>query len=129
MILDNVLFFSDAQEIASTEASDNVIDFGKTNPNLGDGTPLVIHFIVEEDFDSAADTGTLTIALQEGATSTPATTICTSPAYTVAQLAQGAYIREMIIPKKHLRYMRLYYTVGTENFTKGKLTATIPLIN
>jgi len=29
--------------------------------------------------------------------------------------------------RRHLRYMRLYYTVGTENFSAGKLTAWIDI--
>ena len=121
-LVDAILIFSDEQAITATAASTNVIDFGEVNPNLGAGTPLIINFIITEEF---ATLTSLQISLQHGATSTPATELVNLPAIAAANLTKGAYIPEIMIPSQHLRYMRLYYTVAGSNATAGKIFAYI----
>jgi hypothetical protein len=123
-LMDAILIFSDEQAFvgAGSAASTNVIDFGETNPNLGDGTPLIVNFIINETFTTC---DSVAITLQDGATSTPATDLITSAAVLTASLTKGAYLREIMIPSRHLRYMRLYYTIAGSNPGAGKITAYI----
>lgn len=124
MIMDNKLVFSDAQAITASAASDYYLNFVETAPNLGKGTPLYIRFVIEETFVTG---DSLVIALQHGATTTPATEILALTAILTANLTKGAYIPEIKVPDEHLQYMRLYYTVSGSNFTLGKITAFISL--
>jgi hypothetical protein len=129
-MMDAKNMFSDAQAITASAASETVLDFGVANANLGQGSPLIIRFIIEANFTSAASTGTLTIALQHSATDFGGTDVLLqTKAWAIAAttLVKGSYLPEIKIPDRHMRYLRLYYTVGTENFTAGKLTAWIDI--
>jgi len=121
--------FSDGQSITASAAS-TILDFGVADANLGQGSPLIIRFIIEETFDSSGDTATLTIALQDSATDFGGTNVLLQTAalaISATTLIKGGYIPEIKIPDRHARYMRLYYTVGTENFSAGSLTAWIDI--
>jgi len=127
-MIDAKLIFSEAQAITASAAS-NVLNMGVANANLGDA-PLKVRFIVEETFDSTNDTATLTIALQHSATDFGGTAVLVQGAkhaISATTLIKGVYLPEFAIPKEHLQYLRLYYTVGTENFSAGKLTAWIDI--
>jgi len=127
-MIDAKLIFSEAQAITASAAS-NVLNMGVANANLGDA-PLKVSLIVEETFDSTNDTATLTIALQHYATDFGGTAVLVQGAkhaISATTLIKGVYLPEFAIPKEHLQYLRLYYTVGTENFSAGKLTAWIDI--
>lgn len=122
-MLDNTLVFSDTQDITSSGASDNVLDTGVVNALLGDGSPLVVRIKVMETF---AKLTSLTISLQTGATSTPATDVATTLAIPKASLVKGA-VFEIKVPKELLRYLRLYYTVAGTTEDAGYVTAWIDI--
>lgn len=127
-MIDAKLIFSEAQEITASAAS-TVLNMGVEDANLGDA-PLKVRFIVEETFDSANDTATLTIALQHSATNFGGTAVLVQGAehaIGATTLIKGVYLPEFAIPKEHLQYLRLYYTVGTQSFSAGKLTAWIDI--
>jgi len=127
-MIDAKLIFSEAQAITASAAS-NVLNMGVANANFGDA-PLKVRFIVEETFDSTNDTATLTIALQHSATDFGGTAVLVQGAkhaISATTLIKGVYLPEFAIPKEHMQYLRLYYTVGTENFSAGKLTAWIDI--
>jgi len=129
-MMDAKNMFSDGQSITASAASETTLDMGVASANLGQGSPLIIRFIIEEDFASAGSTGTLTIALQHSATNFGGTDVLLQTkawAISSTTLIKGSYLPEIKIPDRHLRYLRLYYTVGTENFTAGKLTAWIDI--
>lgn len=129
-MMDAKNMFSDAQAIIASAASETILDFGVADANLGQGSPLIIRFIIETTFDSAGDTATLTIALQHSATDFGGSVVLlqgAAHAISASTLIKGSYLPEIKIPDRHLRYMRLYYTVGTENFNAGKLTAWIDI--
>lgn len=129
-MMDAKNMFSDGQSITASAASETVLDFGVANANLGQGSPLIIRFIIEETFDSAQDSATLTIALQDSATDFGGSHVLLQTeaiAISATTLIKGGYIPEIKIPDRHMRYLRLYYTVGTENFSAGKLTAWIDI--
>lgn len=122
--------FSDGQSITASAASETVLDFGVANANLGQGSPLIIRFIIETTFASPNSTATLTIALQDSATDFGGSHVLLQTAalaISATSLKKGSYIPEIKIPDRHMRYLRLYYTVGTQNFSAGKLTAWIDI--
>lgn len=129
-MFDHKQVLSDHQHVTASAASDNVIDTGIANADIGEGEQLVIRFIVETTFDSANDTATLTIALQDSATDFGGThVLAQGPAHAISAttLIKGCYLPEFKVPDQHLRYLRLYYTAGTENFNAGAITAFIDI--
>ena len=71
----------------------------------------------------------MTISLYSGATDTATNTLYTSPALTIAQLnalAAGSNnpLANIVVPRGQLlEFLGLEFTVGTENFTAGHITA------
>lgn len=131
MILDNQALLSDSQAITASAASTNVYDFGplgsstlKKDLGKGDEVPMLVQ--VTETFDSAADDGTLNIAIQLDSTTTftPDKTLDLGT-YAQATLVAGYQIPHDKLPRGiSLQYARFYYTVaGSGNFTAGKITA------
>ncbi len=138
MIFDATNLFSDAQAITATAGSTNTIDlgaigtpYGHAGPllrDLGKGNPINILIQVGTTFDTAAEDGTLTIAIELDSTDTftPDKSIDLGT-FTEAELVSGFKCPIRYIPDGvNYRYMRLKYTVGgAGNFTAGTLTAGI----
>jgi hypothetical protein len=119
---DNV--FSNAQALTATAASTNYIDLLAAG-DLKEGNHVVVSS--PTILDSAGDAATLTIAWQTDTDSGFATaleTLIQTAAIAEADLTAGV-IAKFNIPKGLKRYNRLYYTVGTENFTSGTITAKV----
>lgn len=123
-LMDNILVLSDEQDLsgAGSAYSTNYIDFDETNPNLGDGTPLILRVFVNTAFTLLTS---LQIVLVEGATSSPTTALISGPAIVLASLVSGYEFPRIIIPQTHLRYMRVYYTIVGTNPGAGSVTAFI----
>ena len=136
MIFDRTLLFSDGQAITATAASTNVVDLGATGTvvgasapiirDIGHGTDAELSVSVTQSFNNLTS---LTIAIQtdDNAAFSSATTVYTSPAYTLAQLATGA---KYLLPDRmpvgvNERYVRLLYTVAGTAPTLGKITAGV----
>lgn len=132
MILDNQTLLSNAQAITVTAASTNVIDLGPISSgvtrDIGKGEKIALLVQVVETFDTVAEDGTLTIALQLDSTDTftPDKSIALGT-YAEADLVAGFKIPFDYIPVGvNYRYMRLNYTVGGAGaFTTGKITAGV----
>jgi hypothetical protein len=127
-IIDSKLFLSNTpQALTASAASEDVIDLGEAQ-DLGIGGGNQVRLVVEagEDFDSSGDAATLTISVVDD-TALPidgsSTVIVQSEAIPEASLTKG-YRKELVIPEEpHGRYLGVYYTVGTENFTAGTVYA------
>ena len=134
MILDRQTLFSDAQAITATAGSTNTIDLGPIatgqSRDIGKGKPIPLLVQVVTAFDSAANDGTLTIALELDSTETftPDKSIDLGT-FAEADLVAGWNLPIQVIPDGvNYRYMRLKYTVaGTGNFTAGKITAGVTM--
>jgi hypothetical protein len=138
MIFDHEGLFSDNQAITATAASTNAVDFGTpstpygggngSSPDQGKGHKIPLLVQVTEAFDSSADDGTLTIALELDSTTTftPDKSIDLGT-FAEADLVPGWQLPFDYIPKgTNLQYARLKYTVaGSGNFTAGKIKAGI----
>jgi hypothetical protein len=120
--IDNV--FSDAQVLTASAASTNYIDLQAVG-DLREGMHVQVKSPVI--LDSAGDAATLTIAWETDTDSGFATaleTLIQTAAIAEADLTAGI-IAQFNVPKGLKRYNRLYYTVGTEDFTTGSITAQI----
>lgn len=138
MILDKQSLFSDAQAITATAASTNAIDLGAPGTvygatvalsrDIGKGKKIPLLIQVTETFDTAAEDGTLAIAVEFDSTDTftPDKSIAVGT-FTEAQLVAGFQVPWDVVPNgSNMRYMRLKYTVGgAGNFTAGKITAGV----
>jgi hypothetical protein len=119
---DNV--FSNAQVLTATAASTNYIDLGAAG-DLKEGNHVVVYSPVI--LDSAGDAAVLTIDWETDTDSGFATaleTLISTGPIAEADLTAGV-IAKFNIPKGLKRYNRLYYTVATENFTTGSISAKI----
>lgn len=127
MIQDYNMILSAAQALttAGTADSTNVLDFGIANPNSGAATPLVVEVTVDTTFTSANSTATLAISLQDSADDSNYTVVWTSETFAIAALTAGARLVSMALPAEHKRYLKIVYTIGTQDFTAGKVNASI----
>lgn len=136
MIMDRSLLFSDRQAITATATSTNLVDLGATGTVYGASAPMVrdigpgeaipLHCGVTESFNNLTSL-TISIEVDDNAGFTSATTVFTSPAYTLAQLAAGA---KKLLPQSlpvgtNERYVRLRYTVAGTAPTLGRITAGV----
>lgn len=136
MLMDRSALFSDGQAITATAASTNLIDLGATGTiygysapqvrdvGLGESIPLFVG--VTQSFNNLTSL-TISIQTDDNAGFASATTIWTSPAYTLAQLAVGArYLLPDVLPAGvNERYVRLNYTVAGTAPSLGKITAGV----
>jgi len=134
-IKDALLTFSDAQALTATADSENTIDLGAgedawgaavTAPEFAQGKPMWLNVVVQTVLASAGKTATLTTTLYTGATTGAITTAAlATAAIAEASLAAGYCILSVPLPMGLSRYLKLTYTVGTEDFTSGAIDAWI----
>lgn len=98
-----------------------------TTVNIGAGTPLYLYILVSTVLDSSGEAATLTATLESSADTSNGTPTVhwTSGLIAEATLATGYWVAKgiPIPPGAYKRYACINYTVGTENFTSGKVTA------
>lgn len=135
MLIDRQNSFSNEQALTATAVSTNVIDLGplggdtaNTIRDIGAGETLYLHILVTTVLDSAGEAATLTATLESDSTAnlaTSATTHWTSGSVAEATLAAGYWVAKGVaIPAgAYERYLGVRFTVGTENFTSGKVSA------
>jgi hypothetical protein len=124
MIIDKLLEFSTAQPLTASAASENYVDTLAAGSAYGNELWLVVR--VGTALDSAGEAATLTISLQSDSNSNFSTTLKTevsSGAIPEASCTANTIIWKTKIPTGLQRYLRLYYTVGTEDFTSGTIDA------
>ena len=118
-IFDALFEFSDAQPVAATTQSTNLIDFEQSDLEMGAGEPIFLNVRVE----GAASAGTsLTVALRNDSTTdidagsegTTSNTLWSSGAIPIAQLTAGAWITRISLPNNvdSNRYCALQYTAS-----------------
>lgn len=136
MIMDRTLLFSDGQAVTATAASTNIVDLGATGTVYGAGSPMIRDIGAGSDVDllvtvtqSFNNLTSIIISVEtdDNAGFSSATTVFTSPTYTLAQLATGAkYLLPDVLPVGTAeRYVRLKYTLAGTTPTLGKITAGV----
>lgn len=156
MILDRLLTFSQAQSLAiavGSAPSTDVVDFGlgtaaapaiPTNAqgggrrDMGIGDNPALKLLVQIlTAATSGGAGTLQITVQgapDDGTGAPGAYVSwwSSPVYALATLAAGARLLEMDFPRPPAgvpvpRFVRLLYTVGSNDLTGGTIDARIVL--
>lgn len=124
-ILDAGLLLSDAQAVTATAASTNVIDLSAVAPNLGrGGEQIYVQVVCNTTTDSSGDAAVLAVTLEHSADNSS----FVQTGIGVTGLAQtsvtaGDILLTAALPPTLKRYVRVYYTVSTANYTAGKFDA------
>lgn len=125
MIIDKQMMVSNAQALTASAASTDYINLGGKGDEYGNELYLVVR--VKEQLVAAAGAATLTVEVQvadDSSFSTNLTTIATPVnALAKASLTANKIIAVAKMPKPKRKYMRLYYTAGTNNFSGGTIDA------
>lgn len=126
MYLEKYTELSTAQALTATAASEDVIDSLAAGTAYGNELWLVVR--VGTALDSTEEDATLTIGLQSDSasdfsTSSTLITHAQSDAILEAACTANTIIWKIKVPTGLQRYIRLYYTVGTHNFTSGTVDA------
>jgi hypothetical protein len=115
--------------LTASAAATNLIDLGEGLENLNFGSAEIwLNVKVGTILDSSGDAATLTVALVND-TVPPidgsSIVVFQTAAIAEATLVAGYDVVRTRIPldSDSLRYLGIYYTVGTENFTTGTIDA------
>ena len=117
--------FSDGQDLTTTSLSDNVLNFGAADLEMGAGEPLWLCVkIGPTQFDSAGGTTTIALYRHTTATVNSGTVIWQTPALSYTLFTAGAWIIRMPLPYNvdEDAFIGLYYTIAT-TFTTGSIDA------
>lgn len=123
MIIDKFLQVSDAQAVTVTAASDNVINFGQANPDVGMSELLNMVLTVDTSA-TAAGAATVTFSVQDSADNSSFADVAVTAAIGKATLVAG-YQLVIPMPPKLRQYCRVYYTVATGPLTAGAFSAQL----
>jgi hypothetical protein len=143
MFIDAKELLSDEQALTATAISTYVYDTlpsggainsgdtggptANTTTNFGAGKVIYLYIWVHTVLDSSGEAATLTATLESSAdTSNGSSTVhWTSGSIAEATLATGYWVAKgVVVPNgTYKRYICVNYTVGTENFTSGKVSA------
>ncbi|MBX3502799.1 MAG: hypothetical protein KF889_25420 [Alphaproteobacteria bacterium] len=123
MIFDKENLFSNDQAITDSAASTDYIDLGVSR-DIGVGEPMEVFLGVTTAMLSGGSS-TLAVALQTDTQSSFATAVTLQSISGVAKasLVAGYEIAKWKLPAGVQRYLRLYYTPGTTDFTAGAVRA------
>lgn len=127
MYLDQNLVLSDAQAVTATAASTKSIDFAHALRHIGDGEPIELVVVVKTALLASGGAATLTVALQDSADNSSFSTVVTGPAIAKASLVAGYELLRITLPKGLQRYIQVYYTATTNDFTSGTVDAFLTL--
>ena len=138
MIFDVTTLFSNAQAITATTASTNIIDLGATGTVFGGAAALArdvgkgrrgcrcAPFVWSRAFNNLTSL-TVTVETDDNSAFSSPTTVWTSVAFPLADLAPGArhLMPDEVPVGVNERYVRLKYSVAGTAPTAGKITAGI----
>jgi hypothetical protein len=125
MYIDRNLRFADEQALTATADGATTVDLTVAR-DIGISPDVYVVFVVTETLDSAGEAATLTIALttDDNSTLTSDTSIQTL-ASAIAEASLVAGYKRVFKVQPGLafeRYLGIVFTVGTENFTSGKVS-------
>ena len=143
MFIDTKELLSDAQALTATAISTNVYDLlpsggainsgdtggptANTTVNIAAGKPLYLYIWVHTVLDSSGEAATLTATVESSADTSNGTPTVhwTSGSIAEATLVAGYEIKLRLPPGEYQQYLGLRFTVAGENFTSGKVDASL----
>ena len=113
MFIDSKLVLSDGQAVTDDAVSENVINFGAADLNIGQGNPLYIEVWLNTAFATSA-TLTLSIELEECATlgGTYTDKMILLPATKTNALLTPGQLVKVSLPENTKQFIRLNYEVS-----------------
>lgn len=125
MYIDKELEFSNEQAVTASAASTNYVDKGLGDAGLSERKHIAV--TVDETPDSADDTATIVMSLEQddNTSFSSADTVIQSKSYAIGDLSAGDQVFLPIPIGTDEQYIRMKYTIGTQNLTAGKFTAQI----
>lgn len=130
MIMDEKLILSEdqAETAVGSHDSTNTLDFGVANPNIGEGTKLVLHVEMSEAANSGGS-ATVTVDVQHSDDGSSWESLgLKKENIPYSTLTAGYKIFETPLPYDIKRYLKIVYTIGTAALTAGKFNAYIALV-
>lgn len=123
MYIDNNLVMSDAQAVTASAASTKSIDCATALRHIGDGEPIELVVVITTTVAASGGASNTTVALQDSADNSSFSTVVTGPAVAKASLVAGYELLRIQLPKGLRRYIQVYYTVDTNDWTAGAVSA------
>lgn len=136
MITDKALEFSRNQAVTTTADSTNVVDLGMTalaGSTYGDadgGKQLNLSVIMGAAA-TASGAATVVITLltaDDAAFSVNSTTLMSTVAYSLAQMAANTFLLQNVVPRGFRRFLKLVYTVASGPLTAGDFTSVLTFV-
>lgn len=127
MHVDQNLVLSDAQALTAAAASTKSIDTATALRDIGSGEPVELIVLVKTALLASGGAANLTVALQDSADNSSFATVVTGPAVAKASLVAGYELLKVRLPAGLRRYIQVYYTPDTNDFTSGTIDAFLAL--
>lgn len=127
MYVDNNLMMSDAQALTAAAASTKSIDTGLALRHIGDGEPVELVVQVVTALLASGGAANLTVALQDSADNSTFADVTKTPAIAKAALVAGYELLRIRLPVGLRRYIQVYYTPDTNDFTSGTVNAFLAI--
>ncbi len=117
--------FSNGQTLTTTSLSDNVLNFGQADLEMGAGEPIWLNVRMVSDFHSAGTTLIVSLYRHTSATVSSGTVIWATPAINFASLTAGDWVIRMPLPYNvdEDKFIGLYYTIAGTCSTKSVIDA------
>jgi hypothetical protein len=126
-IVDNNLYMSDAQAVTASAASTNVLDLATATRNIGNGQAIELVVQVATTVAASGGASNVTFSLDDSADNSSFAVVVASMAIPKATLVAGYEALRIRLPLGLRRYIRVYYTVDTNNLTAGAFNAYLSL--
>lgn len=126
-IVDNNLYMSDAQAVTASAASTNVLDLATATRNIGNGQAIELVVQVATTVAASGGASNVTFSLDDSADNSSFAVVVASMAIPKATLVAGYEALRIRLPLGLRRYIRVYYTVDTNNLTAGAFNAYLAL--
>lgn len=127
MYVDNNLVMSDAQAVTASAASTKSIDTATALRDIGGGEPIELVVVITTDVAASGGASTTTFSLQDSADNSTFATVLSSADIAKASLTAGTEVLRVRLPRGLRRYIQVYYTVSTNNWTSGAVSAFLTL--
>jgi len=123
MYVDNNLVLSDAQAVTGTASSTKSVDLIVATRDIGVGTPIYLVVIITTTVAASGGASTTTASLDDSADNSSFSVVVQGPAVSKASLVAGYELLRIALPAGLRRYIQVTYTVATNNWTAGAVSA------
>lgn len=121
--VDQNLVMSDAQAVTATAVSTKSIDTATALRDIGSGEPVELIVVITTTVAASGGASTTTFTLQDSADNSTFADVVSSAAIAKASLVAGYEALRIRLPFGLRRYIAMNYTVATNNWTAGAVTA------